>query len=152
MSLSNDYKRQRGWRDWPRVFDALPSLQGQTVLDLGCGVGDQAADLAARGARVIGVDMNEDLLREARSRNLANVEIRRGDLRESLDLEDRELAFDGPASPEVVDAWRNRLDRMKLLQDFCGPDFERLREEFLGCLAHPGHRSTARVCCCIATA
>jgi hypothetical protein len=33
MRLSDYYKRQRGWRDWPRIFDALPALHGQTVLD-----------------------------------------------------------------------------------------------------------------------
>ncbi|HEX5718554.1 MAG TPA: class I SAM-dependent methyltransferase [Thermoanaerobaculia bacterium] len=247
MSLSDNYKRQRGWRDWPRIFDALPALQGQTVLDLGCGVGDQAAELVTRGARVIGVDMNEELLREAQSRHLANADFRWGDLREPLDLgveldgvwcsfmaayfpdlpaalaswtsrlrpggwvalteiddffgheplgartkslfgayardalaakrydfymgrklrayleqagftvstaltlEDQELAFEGPARSEVVEAWRNRLDRMKLLQELCGPDFEQLREEFLGCLTQAGHRSTASIYCCIGT-
>ncbi|HEX6863434.1 MAG TPA: hypothetical protein VF414_11490 [Thermoanaerobaculia bacterium] len=68
-----------------------------------------------------------------------------------LTVEDQELSFAGLARPEVVDAWRNRLDRMRLLQDLCGQEFEQLREEFLGCLTHPGHRSTARVHCCIAT-
>jgi trans-aconitate methyltransferase len=86
MSLSTDYKRQYSWRPWLKIFDALPPLRGQTVLDLGCGVGNQAAELVARGARVIGVDMNEELLREAQSRQLPNAEFRRGDLRTSLDL------------------------------------------------------------------
>ena len=53
--------------------------------------------------------------------------------------------------PEVIDAWRSRFDRMKLLRAFCGSEFEKVREEFLGCLVHPGHRSEARVYCCIAT-
>jgi ubiquinone/menaquinone biosynthesis C-methylase UbiE len=69
------------WRAWSTIFDALPPLRGQTVLDLGCGVGDQAAELVARGARVIGVDMNDELLRTARSRRLENSEFRKGDLR-----------------------------------------------------------------------
>lgn len=86
MTLSSEYKRQFGWRDWPTIFDALPSLHGQTILDLGCGVGDLAAELVARGARVIGVDMNEELLREARSRQLPNAEFRLGDLRVLPDL------------------------------------------------------------------
>jgi ubiquinone/menaquinone biosynthesis C-methylase UbiE len=46
----------------------FPILAGQTVLDLGCAVRDQAADFIKRGARVIGVDINNDLLNEARSR------------------------------------------------------------------------------------
>ncbi len=68
-----------------------------------------------------------------------------------LTLEDQELSFDGPARPQVLDAWRNRFDRLKLLRDLCGPSFEQVREEFLGCLSHPNHRSKAKVYCCIAT-
>jgi SAM-dependent methyltransferase len=247
MSLSSYYKRQFSWRDWPRIFEALPSLQGRTVLDLGCGVGHQAAEMVARGARVIGIDMSEEVLREAQSRRLPNSEFRLGDLRtipelgvaadgvwssfsaayfpdfpvvlaawgrhlrpggwialteiddffgheplgdrtkalfeayagdafkagrydfhmggklqgylersgftatKSLTLEDQELSFSGPARPEVVDAWRTRLDGMKLLHKFCGPSFEQVREEFLECLALPEHRSRAKVHCYIAT-
>ncbi len=247
MSLADEYRRQAAWRDWPTVFDALPALQGQTVLDLGCAVGDQAAELTARGARVIGLDRNEELLREARSRGLANAEFRCADLHLPLGLDaaadgiwssfaaayfpdlpavlevwsaalrpggwialteiddffghqpiqertrsllenyarialasgrydfhmgrklpghleragftaskvfalaDQELAFDGPAPPEVIAAWRARLDRMQLLQDFCGARFEALRDDLLACLGRPDHRSTARVSCCIAS-
>ena len=86
MSLASDYKRQFAWRDWPRVFHALPPLRGRTVLDLGCGVGDQAAELVARGARVIGLDGNEELLREAQSRSLENTEFRTCDVRTLPDL------------------------------------------------------------------
>jgi len=247
MSLSSEYQRQREWRAWPKIFDALPLLRGQTVLDLGCGVGDQAAELVARGARVIGIETNEVFLLAARSRPIPNAEFHAEDLRTlpelgvvadglwcsftaayfpdlapvlaswgkqlrpggwaaltevddlfgheplgerpkswldgyardalaagrydfhmgrklgdhlercgftistSMTLEDQELAFDGPARPEVVDAWRARFDRMKLLRDFCGRDFEGVRDEFLGCLARVDHRSVAKVRCCIAT-
>jgi len=112
MSLSSEYKRQFGWRDWPAIFDVLPSLQGQTVLDLGCGVGDLAAEFVARGARVIGVDMNEELLREARSRQLWYAEFRAADLRTLPDLG---IAADGlwcsfatayfPDLPTALTAW-----------------------------------------------
>lgn len=68
-----------------------------------------------------------------------------------LTLEDQELSFDGPAHPQVVDGWRTRFDRMKLLRDLCGPNFEQVREEFLGCLRRADHRSVAKVYCCIAT-
>jgi len=92
MSLASEYRRQFGWRDWSTILDALPSLQGQTVLDLGCGVGDLAAELVARGAHVIGVEMNEELLRAARARQLPNAEFRAGDLR---GLRDFAVAADG---------------------------------------------------------
>jgi SAM-dependent methyltransferase len=246
MSLASEYRRQAHFRPWPRIFEALPPLHGKTVLDLGCAVGDQAAELVARGARVIGIDGNEELLREARARGLSDAEFREADLRAPLDvgvavdglwcsfaaayfpdlstalaswspalraggfaalteiddlfgheplsaqarslleayaqealaagrhdfhmgrklrphleragftvsreltLEDRELSFGGPAAPQAVDAWRARFDRMTLLREFCGGQFERVRDEFLGCLTRADHRSTAKVYCCIA--
>jgi hypothetical protein len=67
-----------------------------------------------------------------------------------LTVVDQELSFDGPAQPEVVEAWRKRLDRMTLLRSFCGEDFENVREEFLCCLSRADHRSLAKVYCCIA--
>jgi hypothetical protein len=53
--------------------------------------------------------------------------------------------------PLAVDAGRARLDRMKLLRDFCRPDFEQLREEFLDCLTRADDHCVAEVYCCIAT-
>ena len=69
-----------------------------------------------------------------------------------LELADQELAFEGPASPDVLAAWQGRLERMRLLKVFCGAEFEAVKEEFLACLVSPDHRSQARVFCCIATA
>ncbi len=268
MSLADYYKRQFAWRDWPAIFAALPPLKDQLVLDLGCGVGDQAAEMVARGADVLGIDMNEEVLREARAKGLPRAAFRLADLGSALDMSwpsppsgsrlgrpqplpwgegnwfdgvwcsfgaayfpdlpailrlwaeslrpggwialteiddffghepvgertrslfdayarealaagrydfhmgrklgdylrrsgfavakeftvrDDELSFDGPARPEVVDAWQTRLDGMKLLRDFCGPDFEALRSEFLECLTRPDHRCRAKVYCCVAT-
>jgi SAM-dependent methyltransferase len=247
VDLATEYRRQLAWRDWGRAFDALPALAGSRVLDLGCGVGDQAAALATRGARVLGLDLDEGLLATARARGLAGVEVRTADLRlpldvpfaadgiwasftpayfpdlpaalarwacslrpdgwialtevddlfgheplappvaarlatyarealeegrydfhlgdelrrhleaagfavsVALDLADRELAFDGPAEPAVLAAWRARFDRMLLLRERCGPDYEGVRDAFLASLAHPLHRSRARVRFCLAT-
>ncbi len=246
MSVADDYRRQFAWRAWPVALDLLPPLAGRTVLDLGCGVGDLAAELSLRGARVIGIDGNEELLAVARARGIANAEFRAGDLHRPLAIEapvdgvwasfaaayfvdlgaaierwarvlrdggfvalteiddlfaheplssraraafaayvddalaharydfrsgrklrasleragfsidhevelaDRELAFDGPADPGVVAAWRTRLDRMQLLRNACGAEFEAVRDEFLACLARPDHRASARVVCCVA--
>jgi len=66
-------------------------------------------------------------------------------------VEDQELSFSGPARADVLDAWRARFDRMRLLRDFCAGEFEQVRQEFLGCLASAEHRSLATVRCCIAT-
>lgn len=246
MTIVDNYRSQWKWRSWPTVFDALPDVSGTTVLDLGCGIGDQAAELVGRGARVIGFDLNDELLEAARARRIPNAEFTRADLRAlpdpkvladglwcsftaayftdlasvlpqwckhlrpgawvaltevddlfghaplsgrandvfrgyrrqalaagrydfrmgrklreyaeraglrvtgSFTVPDMELSFDGPARPEVVLAWRNRLEGMRLLQDFCGDDFAEVRDEFLAAISHPDHRSAAKVCCVVA--
>ena len=248
MSLSIAYRNQLAWRNWESVLALLPLRRGDRVLDLGCGVGDQSAALAHRGASVIGIDANDELLNVARAKKLTNVEFRRGDLSSSLDVEspadaiwcsfvaayfpdlkaalarwskalepggwiavvevddlfgheplaaesaslftsyardalnanrydflmgrklsahlvsagfsitreayvpDQELSFSGTADPAVLDAWRERLDRMSLLRAHCGEAFERVRADFLACLARPDHLSKAKVCVVVATA
>ena len=57
--LVDEYRKQRAWRPWPAVFRLLPDISGQIVLDLGCGIGDQAAELSDRDATVIAVDGND---------------------------------------------------------------------------------------------
>jgi SAM-dependent methyltransferase len=246
MSLADEYRRQLRWRDWAAPLAALPPLRDRLVLDLGCAVGDVAAELAARGARVLGFDRDEELLAVARSHRIRNARFEPGDLRalphadrpadgiwcsfvtayfpqlvpvlrewagrlagggwialteiddlfgheplpeharatlgrfaahalatgrydfhmggklrrhleeagfsvtRELTLTDGELSFDGPAVPEVVEAWRSRLARMTALQEFCGAGFERLRDDFLRCLVRDDHASRAAVRFCLA--
>jgi SAM-dependent methyltransferase len=225
MNLVDEYRQQWKFRNWEGIFQALPLVSGQSVLDLGCGPGDQGAALAARGARVFGADANQELLRAAsiprvranlralpfgaadgiwasfvpayfphdftdvlrswkqHARHwIALVEV--DDLfgheplsstaralldayeRESkfydfhmghklrghveaagfrvwseIILSDQELAFHGPARPEVLEAWRARFERMKL---------QSVADDFLACLASANHRTRAKVYCVIA--
>ncbi|MEM7706163.1 MAG: class I SAM-dependent methyltransferase [Pseudomonadota bacterium] len=60
----------------------------------------------------------------------------------SADLDDLELCFDGPASDQVLNAWRRRLSRMPRLQSMTSRGFT---ERFLHCLADSSHRSHTRV-------
>lgn len=80
MDLADEYRAQLAWRGWPAILAALPLRRGDVVLDLGCGVGDLAAELAARGASVVGIDSNEELLAAARARGIAGATFLRGDL------------------------------------------------------------------------
>jgi SAM-dependent methyltransferase len=50
------------------AFHEFGDVSGKTVLDYGCGKGENSLPLAARGARVIGLDVSEDLLGLARTR------------------------------------------------------------------------------------
>jgi 2-polyprenyl-3-methyl-5-hydroxy-6-metoxy-1,4-benzoquinol methylase len=70
MDLADQYRHQYSWRDWQTAYETLPPLQGKTVLDLGCGVGDQSADLARLGATVVGVDANAQLVAASESRGI----------------------------------------------------------------------------------
>jgi SAM-dependent methyltransferase len=247
MNLVEEYRRQKAWRAWPRILDQLPLLEGETVLDLGCGVGDVAAELVARGARVIGLDLNDELLESARARGLRGADFRSCDVRdlgglgvvadgiwssfgaayfadltpvlaawsrtlrpggwiclteiddlfahEPLDdrtrellegyvrvaastgrydfrmgrkltghleragfdvvnegtVPDCELAFDGPASEDVLDGWRRRFERMSLLRSHCADEFPHVREAFLAALSREDHTSSAQVVYRIAT-
>ncbi|PJK29021.1 class I SAM-dependent methyltransferase [Minwuia thermotolerans] len=50
------------------VLAAARPGAGETVLDIGCGCGGTAIDIAATGARVIGVDVSRPMLEHARTR------------------------------------------------------------------------------------
>jgi len=116
QTVIDDYSRQYRYRSWPLVFDAMPNCDGHTVLDLGCGIGDLAIDLALRGARVIGVDANEGFLQFARGRSIKNAEFRAADLRSMAELN---LQVDGiwssftaayfPNFDETLSAWTKCL-------------------------------------------
>jgi SAM-dependent methyltransferase len=227
MNLPDDYRQQFPWRPWNLILDEVPLHPGQTVLDLGCAIGDLSRELASRGCHVIGLDGNPELIEAAIRAQLPNCEFRTYDLRKPpssgihvdgiwcsfvpayftrlselletwapvlnpggwialtevddffgheplsartrslfqtfaaealaagrydfhmgsklescltqagfsvsrvLTLPEKELSFNGPALPEVVDAWRNRSHRMPKLQALCGTEFPQVHEEFL---------------------
>jgi glycine/sarcosine N-methyltransferase len=65
------------------IENRLTSLNGKHVLDIGCASGELAFQLAAHGAQVTGIDLNEDLL-EIANENIPqpNLEFRVGDMLE----------------------------------------------------------------------
>jgi ubiquinone/menaquinone biosynthesis C-methylase UbiE len=243
VSLADEYLNQFKWRDWQRALSLCPIRPGRHVLDMGCGVGDVTAALAARGASVLGIDSNADLVASARERHpdcsFDQQDLNRLDLSSSsfdgiwcsfaaayfvnfeqtfaswcdllkptawvclieiddlfnheplsqsthralerfyenavthgrydfragsklrtplesngfrvqrVDLADKELAFAGPASPDVIGAWRFRLNRMGSLRSFFGSRYRAFESEFLACLADNDHRSLCTVTCCV---
>jgi SAM-dependent methyltransferase len=50
------------------AFHLLGDIRGRTVLDLGCGTGENIVPLVESGARVIGMDISPDLIALARKR------------------------------------------------------------------------------------
>lgn len=57
-----------GWRGVLEAIWDEGDLRGRRVLDVGCGTGRLAQELAVRGARVWGVDSSPQMLAEARAR------------------------------------------------------------------------------------
>lgn len=54
----------------PAFMALLPELEGKTVLDLGCGMGEHCLGFVRRGAaRVVGVDISENMLSVAREKH-----------------------------------------------------------------------------------
>jgi SAM-dependent methyltransferase len=94
----------------------LPDLAGQVVLDLGCGIGDQAAALASCGATVLGFDANEALLATAEARNLDRAQFRLADLGRPLPVavpvDGIWCSFTAACFPDLVprlNAWKTHL-------------------------------------------
>src|SRR6185295_8169989 len=54
------------------AYALLGDVRGRTVLDFGCGSGQNSLLLARRGARVVGVDISASLIELARRRLRAN--------------------------------------------------------------------------------
>jgi ubiquinone/menaquinone biosynthesis C-methylase UbiE len=87
-------QRYRAWRkhslgafterlEVAAVLESLAPVSGKRILDAGCGDGIYSVAAAARGARVTGVDLSEDMLALARQRSAAkgvNVDWRQGDV------------------------------------------------------------------------
>jgi len=50
------------------LVDLLAPVPGERILDLGCGTGALTAEIAARGAEVLGIDRSEDMISQARKK------------------------------------------------------------------------------------
>jgi glycine/sarcosine N-methyltransferase len=59
-------------------------LQDKNILDIGCATGELSFQLAQKGARVTGIDLNEELIRQAQARkSMQNLKFRVGDMLET---------------------------------------------------------------------
>lgn len=64
----------------PALFSLAPNLHGKSVLDLGCGYGENCAEFKARGAEtVLGVDISEKMLTVAKDEH-PDIEFVRADM------------------------------------------------------------------------
>jgi SAM-dependent methyltransferase len=89
---SQTHSRQYRWRRWSEVYSHLGEISGSLVLDLGCGIGDQACDLSRRGAQVLGIDANKDVIDHANRRGIPGARFLHDNI---TNLKEHRLASDG---------------------------------------------------------
>jgi malonyl-CoA O-methyltransferase len=70
----------------PQVDQLLGAMDGLEVADIGCGTGRHSIRLAARGARVTGLDFSQEMLAQARRKAGAAVQLLQHDLAQPLPL------------------------------------------------------------------
>lgn len=105
----------------PAMVAQLPSVEGLTILDAGCGSGWYATQLLARGATVDCIDASERMVEQARIRFWAlppdearRVTVQVASLEEALPFDD--ARFDGAISPLVLhylEDWRPALREIR---------------------------------------
>ncbi|HXG92495.1 MAG TPA: methyltransferase domain-containing protein [Blastocatellia bacterium] len=54
------------WKYGAGVIEFLAPREGEQILDIGCGTGHLTAEIARRGARVVGIDISPAMLEQAR--------------------------------------------------------------------------------------
>ncbi len=54
------------WKRGEDLLELLAPQTGERVLDVGCGTGQLTAEIARRGARVLGIDSSPDMVQQAR--------------------------------------------------------------------------------------
>ena len=72
------YGQDRRWK--ARLADLAGVGAGERALDLACGTGDIAALLAARGARITGLDLTPRMIELARAKRLSGAVFLVGDM------------------------------------------------------------------------
>jgi SAM-dependent methyltransferase len=75
------------WKFGEDLIELLDPQPGERIVDLGCGSGQLAARIAAKGATVIGIDASGEMIGEAR-RNFPGIDFRVGNA-ESFQVEAR---------------------------------------------------------------
>ncbi|HET7323041.1 MAG TPA: class I SAM-dependent methyltransferase [Halococcus sp.] len=89
-SLADDFAERAPERPWnadlerPATTNLLPDIEGQDVLDAGCGPGITTTDLVGRGANVVGVDVSPRMLSNACERIETGADFVRLDLGSSF--------------------------------------------------------------------
>lgn len=101
--------------DRPAVLELLGDVNGQRVLDAGCGPGFYANELLSRGANVVGFDSSPEMVRLARQRVGQRLDVRVHNLESPLDWLE-EGSFDAALMALVI---HHLDDHTAALRELC---------------------------------
>lgn len=113
---------------WAFVFDHLNITRGQTILQVGAGVGYFTAilaELTGSDGRVIAYEIDEELARRARNNlaRYAHVEVVSGDATQAADLPSLDVVVAFAGVTHVPEPWLSRLsDGGRMALPFTGED------------------------------
>ncbi len=72
VDLIQEYEKQQTWRNWERYLQFIPISQDDSVVDLGCSVGGMSRLFSSRVKRVLGLDINQELIDFCESKKRSN--------------------------------------------------------------------------------
>lgn len=90
----------------PAIFSLLPDLKGKSILDMGCGFGENSEEFIKRGAsEVFGIDISENMLEKAiKENNHINVDYEKMNMTDISSLDRRfDVAFSSLAIHYIDD-------------------------------------------------
>lgn len=99
-NAENERNLDNAYYERPAMLDLVGDVAGRDVLDIGCGAGPLAKELAQRGARVSGFDRSVRMIDIARSRLGDDADFRVADLAEPLPYDDD--SFDAACASLVL--------------------------------------------------
>jgi SAM-dependent methyltransferase len=72
LDLFQEYEKQQKWRGWEDYLKFIPLNNKDTVVDLGCSVGDVSRMFSLRVKNVVGIDINKEFIEFCDSRKNCN--------------------------------------------------------------------------------
>ncbi len=92
LNLLQEYKKQQEWREWERFIEVIPLTASDTIVDLGCSVGDVSRMFSRQVKHVVGVDINSEFITFCDSRKTTNETFKLSDF-QSLDYREIQRSF-----------------------------------------------------------
>ncbi|MGL5175681.1 MAG: methyltransferase domain-containing protein [Cetobacterium sp.] len=107
MTLKEEYQIQQKYRKWTNIANKLPLNNNQTILELGCGIGEFSEILSEKVHQVIAVDINSEFLEILKNKNINNINIIQNDIHDLVYIPEE---IDGIFSSFTIAYFPNKME------------------------------------------